>query len=160
MGWSIGYDEHWRRDIGYGVPAECDHPDCKKAIDRGLSYVCGEEPYGGDRGCGLYFCSEHLFDGVRLPRLCIRCCKRRRAFKAKPDHPMWTHFKLNDPSWENWRNERYVVMATQGQHSVGLASFDTLEEAKTYVAPILGELSIGVLMPGGKWYDWGTASHF
>lgn len=22
MSWSIGYDEKWQRDIGYGVPAE------------------------------------------------------------------------------------------------------------------------------------------
>lgn len=26
MGWSIGYDDKWFRDIGYGVPAYCDHP--------------------------------------------------------------------------------------------------------------------------------------
>src|SRR4051812_7048849 len=26
MGWSIGYDSNWQRDIGYGVPAFCDHP--------------------------------------------------------------------------------------------------------------------------------------
>ena len=50
MGWSIGYDSNWDRDIGYGVPAYCDHPDCNEEIDRGLSYVCGGEPYGGDRG--------------------------------------------------------------------------------------------------------------
>ena len=28
MGWSIGYDTNWKRDIGYGVPAKCDHPRC------------------------------------------------------------------------------------------------------------------------------------
>ena len=28
MGWSIGYDEKWQRDIGYGVPAICDYPGC------------------------------------------------------------------------------------------------------------------------------------
>ncbi|HEV7521417.1 MAG TPA: hypothetical protein VGP89_09990, partial [Candidatus Angelobacter sp.] len=60
MGWSLGFDSNWQRDIGYGVPAYCDHPKCNKKIDRGLSYVCGGEPYGGELGCGLYFCSEHL----------------------------------------------------------------------------------------------------
>ena len=30
MGWSIGYDNNWNRDIGYGVPAFCDHPKCDK----------------------------------------------------------------------------------------------------------------------------------
>lgn len=39
MGWSVGFDENWQRDIGYGVPAYCDHPQCKAEIDRGLDYV-------------------------------------------------------------------------------------------------------------------------
>lgn len=60
MGWSIGYDSKWKRDIGYGVPASCDYPGCDAEIDRGLSYVCGGEPYGGEVGCGLYFCAAHL----------------------------------------------------------------------------------------------------
>jgi hypothetical protein len=49
MGWSIGYDENWKRDIGYGVPAVCDHPKCNKIINRGLSYVCGGEPIRPNR---------------------------------------------------------------------------------------------------------------
>lgn len=60
MSWAIGFDEKWQRDIGYGVPAYCDHPGCKAEIDRGLPYVCGGEPYGGSNGCGLYFCEKHL----------------------------------------------------------------------------------------------------
>lgn len=57
MGWAIGYDAQWQRDIGYGVTAYCDHPRCNKTIDRGLSYVCGGEPYGGERGCGITRCN-------------------------------------------------------------------------------------------------------
>src|SRR5690606_23075125 len=53
MGWAVGYDSNWNRDIGYGVPTTCDHPGCNEKIDRGLSYVCGDEPYGGEHGCGL-----------------------------------------------------------------------------------------------------------
>jgi hypothetical protein len=59
MGWSIGWDGTWKRDIGYGVPAYCDHPECSAEIDRGLSYVCGGDPYGGEHGCGLFFCGKH-----------------------------------------------------------------------------------------------------
>ena len=60
MGWSIGFDQKWNRDIGYGVPCVCDHPGCDKEIDRGLSYVCcGDQPEGGEHGCGLYFCPDH-----------------------------------------------------------------------------------------------------
>ena len=45
MGWAIGYDGRWERDIGYGVPAVCDHPDCNVRIDRGLDYVCNRIEY-------------------------------------------------------------------------------------------------------------------
>jgi hypothetical protein len=106
MGWSIGYDSNWDRDIGYGVPAHCDYPGCNEEIDRGLSYVCGGEPYGGNRGCGLYFCEKHLHYHERLPQLCERCTPRKRKpFKPKPDHPEWILWKLTDESWEKWRDE-------------------------------------------------------
>lgn len=107
MGWSIGYDEHWKRDIGYGVPAWCDHPDCNEVIDRGLSYVCGGDPYGGEFGCGLYFCPEHLYLGEG-PQLCERCDNHDDVipFDAKPDHPTWLHHKATDPSWAEWRESQ------------------------------------------------------
>jgi hypothetical protein len=103
MSWSIGFDTKWQRDIGYGVPAFCDHPQCNERIDRGLAYVCGEEPYGGDNGCGLYFCDEHHggFDG-----LCSRCVAGKPPFDPKPDHPDWIRHKATDPSWEEWRQEQ------------------------------------------------------
>ncbi len=109
MGWALGYDHNWGRDIGYGVPAYCDHPDCNEEIDRGLAYVCGSEPYGGERGCGLYFCPKHLL--IHQTRqgfkgLCERCAPRRKKpFAPKPDHPEWIKHKLTDPSWEQWRKE-------------------------------------------------------
>lgn len=98
MGWAIGYDEHWKRDVGYGVPAECDHPECKAAIDRGLAHVCGGEPFGGQDGCGLYFCGAHLLFGGGPPR-CGACIGHKEPFNAKPDAPEWTAFKLTDASW-------------------------------------------------------------
>jgi hypothetical protein len=105
MGWEIGFDEKWQRDIGYGVPCLCDHPECSEEIDRGLSYVCGGEPYGGERGCGLFFCEKHLILHARLPQLCARCSRRRNAFKPKPDLERWIFFKLTDESWFKWRQE-------------------------------------------------------
>ena len=105
MGWEIGFDKQWQRDIGYGVPAYCDHPGCMKRIDRGLSYVCGGDMYGGARGCGLYFCEKHLILHARLPQLCARCDRRRPPFNPTPDHPIWIYWKLIDPSWKVWRNE-------------------------------------------------------
>jgi hypothetical protein len=106
MGWSLGFDSTWDRDIGYGVPACCDFPGCGEKIDRGLSHVCGGEPYGGDRGCGLYFCGKHLHSTARLPQLCARCYpKTLKPFDPTPDHPEWINFKLTDRSWVQWRKE-------------------------------------------------------
>ena len=110
MGWSIGYDEKWKRDIGYGVPAYCDHPGCKEEIDRGLGYVCGGEPYGGDHGCGLFFCGKHLFlhmfkDG-KTRFVCPRCDSHKPPYKhLLPDHPDWIKHKLTHESWAEWREE-------------------------------------------------------
>lgn len=103
MGWSIGFDSYWNRDIGYGVPAICDFPKCRKKIDRGLSYVCGGEPYGGDLGCGLYFCSKHLRGEHQL---CSPCSHEDpKPYRAKPDVKEWINFKMTDPSWAEWRKQ-------------------------------------------------------
>lgn len=112
MSWAIGYDERWKRDIGYGVPAWCDHPDCNEEIDRGLSYVCGSEPYGGERGCGLYFCEEHRRPSTK-GSLCERCYPRiKKPFCAKPDRPEWIEHKRTDPSWAQWREEQAKHVTT------------------------------------------------
>ena len=117
MSWAIGFDDTWNRDIGYGVPANCDHPSCIAKINRGLSYVCGGEPYGGDDGCGLYFCSNHLYlphvpDLPLCPQLCERCSNGdEEPFKATLDHPQWIEWKLTDGSWQKWRDENPVWVA-------------------------------------------------
>jgi hypothetical protein len=103
VSWAIGYDGTWKRDIGYGVPAYCDSPRCTEVIDRGLGYVCcNQEPYGGERGCGLYFCSKHRVDSLGR---CTRCHNHRTPYAAKPDHPDWINWKLTDESWARWRSE-------------------------------------------------------
>ena len=102
MGWGIGFDANWQRDIGYGVPAMCDSPHCNMLIHRGLSYVCGGEPYGGDKGCGLYFCEKHhLYNGG----LCTRCHNHRLPYDPKPDLASWVNHKATDPSWAEWRGD-------------------------------------------------------
>jgi len=101
MGWSVGYDDYWKRDIGYGVPAICDHPECNEEIDRGLGYVCGGEPYGGDDGCGLYFCGKHQENGLQQ---CERCINDQEPFQPKPDTEKWIDHKMTHESWAEWRN--------------------------------------------------------
>lgn len=109
MGWSIGFDANWQRDVGYGVPAICDHPDCSEAIDRGLAHVCsGQEPYGG-AGCGLYFCGNHLShyreDEGWSSAQCERCASGGDPFDPKPDVKEWISHKLTCPTWQQWRDE-------------------------------------------------------
>lgn len=99
MGWSLGFDTRWQRDIGYGVPAVCDHSGCHKSIDRGLSYVCGALPYGGDKGCGLFFCDDHLDHSS----LCARCTFGHEPFEPKEDVLLWVRHKLEHASWQEWR---------------------------------------------------------
>lgn len=115
MSWAVGYDTTWHRDIGYGVPAWCDHPDCTEVIDRGLSYVCGGEPYGGDVGCGLYFCAahQHCIEETGYQPVCRRCVDDEAAFDAKPDHPSWIAHKLTHESWAPWRAENPEWVAEQ-----------------------------------------------
>ncbi len=109
MGWSIGFDANWNRDIGYSVRAYCDEPKCTEEIDRGIAHVCGGEPYGGERGCGLYFCATHLFyhkfkDG-ETQCVCHRCDTHKKPFKPKPEHPEWAAWKLTHSSWADWRKK-------------------------------------------------------
>lgn len=113
MGWSIGFSDDWGRDIGYGVPAKCDHPDCNKDIDRGLAHVCGGEPYGGDDGCGLHFCGEHLLLGVKGKehQVCERCALGKDPFDPKPDVAEWIDHKLTCPTWQQWRDENPGAVA-------------------------------------------------
>ncbi len=122
MGWSIGFDEKWKRDIGYGVPATCDHPLCGAEINRGLSHVCcGNEPYGGEYGCGLYFCGRHLNYALtednqddNLPARCEQCVKGEPPFTPTPDLHIWVDHKMTDPSWAEWRNENKKAKASVG----------------------------------------------
>ena len=105
MGWELGYDSNWNREVGYGVPSKCDHPDCDKDIDRGLSYVCcKEEPYGGNDGCGLFFCGEHQnFNGQ-----CEKCENGLDSFDPKPDTEEWIQHKMTHESWKWWREENGI----------------------------------------------------
>ncbi len=100
MSWQLGYDENWKRDIGYGVPSYCDHPECNEVIHRGLAHVCS-----GGNNCGLYFCIEHL----KEISCCEKCFDGEEPFEPKPDHPEWTNHKLTHPSWEEWRRENGIT---------------------------------------------------
>lgn len=117
MGWAVGYDSKWKRDIGYGVPATCDFPGCGAAINRGLAYVCGGEPYGGEHGCGLHFCEEHMLVGGPRQQ-CERCAEEEPPFEPTPDTREWTEWKLTDDSWATWRAENpeavYFLAAATG----------------------------------------------
>lgn len=120
MSWAVGFDERWKRDIGYGVPSICDYPGCDERIDRGLGYVCGGEPYGGESGCGLFFCGEHLGYDVESddsPQLCERCQDGATPYSPKLDLPEWVAHKATDPSWEEWRQEQVAIASKLAQNT-------------------------------------------
>lgn len=54
------------REAGYGVAATCDKGGCEAKIDRGMGYLCGEQPDGwrseDEFGCGNYYCEAHKYD--------------------------------------------------------------------------------------------------
>lgn len=101
MGWAI-YEVNGR-DCGYSVPAPCDSPDCDEKIDRGLAYVCGTMPGGGEGGCGLYFCPNH--GGGYSDTLCTRCENHQPPYEPRPDIQAWIDWKMTDDSWAGWRAE-------------------------------------------------------
>lgn len=110
MSWAVGFDSRWNRDIGYGVPATCDRPMCGADIDRGIAYVCGGEPYGGEHGCGLFFCGEHLLLGGPRQQ-CEQCAAGKPPFEAAPDTREWIEWKLTDESWGPWRDQNPVAVS-------------------------------------------------
>ena len=105
MGYAV-YQVKNDRWAGYGVPAICDYPGCGVAIDRGLDYCCGGEP-NPEKGCGLYFCSEHLYISIdnEDPQMCKRCCDEEQPFEPTPDTLEWVTHMLTDESWGQWRTE-------------------------------------------------------
>ncbi len=122
MSWSIGYDHNWHRDIGYGVPATCDHPGCGKEINRGLVHVCcAQQPCGGD-GCGLYFCSDHMYHSATQSSIggtakCLRCLYDDTPFEPTPDTAEWIEHKETHESWAAWRAEQQLAQRRQAPMS-------------------------------------------
>lgn len=120
MGYQVYKDiEGHDRWAGYGVPAECDMPDCSAEIDRGLAYKCehhghyvlmldgspidysrwddepdAEEEWVEGKGCGLYFCGEH-----ESPT------SAHEGVEPKPDTVEWVNHMLTDESWQEWRDQ-------------------------------------------------------
>jgi len=68
---------------GYGVEDVCHEEGCTEEIDRGVAYLCGDQPgRPSERGCGRWFCSGHLYGGYPLParqhcRACLDAAERK-----------------------------------------------------------------------------------
>lgn len=109
------------RHAGYAVVCLCDHPDCSEEIDRGLSYVCGSEPGETERGCGRYFCGEHMKyrtygrgKDAEDVQVCEECKARRKPWPMKPDLPhalngiRWFTPEDEAEAMEMWRQSQLV----------------------------------------------------
>lgn len=92
MGWGHGTN-FAGREIGYSVTAVCDEHGCSEVIDLGLSYCCGGlDGVNGERGCGGYFCGEHLTFVAGRPedasgQRCERCAVLERCAVCWEDEP-------------------------------------------------------------------------
>ncbi len=106
---------------GYGVPCVCEYPNCKKRIDRGVSYACGGEPFS-EHGCDRYFCEKHLeyryWEGeegdwckheddceCEMIPVCERCFQNKESFPYKPEVKSWVRHLLKHSSWKEWRDK-------------------------------------------------------
>jgi hypothetical protein len=158
MGWAIGHGAYGR-DIGYGVPAICDQPGCNEEIDRGLSYSC--VGFTSDDGCGLYFCSDHLYyeeDSYgEMHQFCDSCAISVRlcridpdngwrlapvGHEPKPDILKWVLWKLHDDSWEQWRSE-YTDEVKQLRKRVGAADAGEVQALMTELEPEMEQNQTG-----------------
>jgi len=60
-------------DAGYGVEDVCHREGCSEAINRGLEYLCGDQPgRPSEHGCGRWFCEADLHGGWLQSR-CKHC---------------------------------------------------------------------------------------
>ena len=133
MGWQIGANSDGR-DVGYGVPAICDHPDCTEEIGRGVDNACGGMHDGGQLGCGRYFCDSHLTfhdpeTGQRSTFVCARCANGEDPFPAKPDTREWMLFKLTDDSWAEWREQNPNEVDAMARSVAELTTWTTVADA-------------------------------
>jgi hypothetical protein len=47
---------------GYNIEDVCNRDNCRAKIDRGMAFLCGDQPgHQTEAGCGRWFCGHHLF---------------------------------------------------------------------------------------------------
>ena len=137
MSWCIGFSKEQNRDVGYGVPAICDHPGCSNAINRGIGYLCCED-ISHVASCQGYFCEDHRHNytlgdeledmepeeleeleelGVNIddPETQLRIAEgdiircHHQAIERK-ESAVWLEHCLTDDSWETWRNQNPAMV--------------------------------------------------
>jgi len=80
VGWARCGTDDKGREIGYAISATCDHHDCDKRIDRGISYACGGHHLSADVYCERYFCADHMWwCEVADSFVCAECLENNKA---------------------------------------------------------------------------------
>lgn len=68
-----------RGPADYAVDDVCHAEGCTTEIDRGLAFLCGDDPHSPAPGCGWWFCDKHLFyvhlGGDTVVQLCPACAE-------------------------------------------------------------------------------------
>ncbi len=107
MGYSIGFNNTTKRNIGYEVPCHCDHPGCDKIINRGMSYSSDIENSKTNCDAGIFLCEEHMIhiseEECDNYKDCSHC--EIGIIPLKDDCQEWIDHKLKHDSWAAWRSE-------------------------------------------------------
>lgn len=136
MSWAIGFSENQNRDVGYAVPAICDHPGCTAEIDRGIAYMCCEISPDHHATCGGFYCAYHRESYIYGDELDdmdeseleahnidkdsdavaeaiddgdIVKCLHEPIEKGK-ENAAWLEHCLKDETWQDWRNENPAMV--------------------------------------------------
>jgi len=82
MGWADCGSDSQGRPIGYAFEGVCDHPECSKALYRGVDAACGGMHGADEYSCEGYFCWDHLefvsvdcISGITGAQVCLACKK-------------------------------------------------------------------------------------
>lgn len=109
MGWGCGVNSRGVT-VGYSIQAVCAEDGCDAPIDKGLAYCCGGlAGVEGEKGCGRYFCGQHLFPSGRGGQLCESCSDLAEKAMARAELSALLHPAQGDVPTPGFSSMNFVV---------------------------------------------------